>query len=115
MVAAIGQWQIRACQCTKTHRDKRQQSRGASTQAEGAQIRAGVHDPALPKRAELGACVRIMRLWDSSHALEPGDMYTSIVFVYTTTSVSRVSNPACAVPRFLLELLLHSPLVEKGQ
>ena len=32
------------------------------------------------------------RLWDSSHALEPGDMYTTIVSVYTTASV--FSNPA---------------------
>ena len=46
----------------------------------------------LPKRTELNACARKMRLWDSSHALEPGDMYTSIVFVYTTASV--FSNPA---------------------
>ena len=29
------------------------------------------------------------RLWDSSHALEPGDMYTSIVSVYTTASPDR--------------------------
>ena len=32
------------------------------------------------------------RLWDSSHALEPGNMYTTIVSVYTTASV--FSNPA---------------------
>ncbi len=32
------------------------------------------------------------RLWDSSHDLEPGDMHTTIVSVYTTASV--FSNPA---------------------
>ena len=32
------------------------------------------------------------RLWGSSHALEPGVMYTTIVSVYTTASV--FSNPA---------------------
>ena len=31
-------------------------------------------------------------VWDSFHALEPGDKYSSNVFVYTTASV--FSNPA---------------------
>ena len=46
----------------------------------------------LPKRVNLCACARRKRLWDSSHALEPGEMYTTIVSVYTTASV--FSNPA---------------------
>ena len=45
-----------------------------------------------PKRVVLNACARRMRLWVSSHALEPGGMYTSVVFVYTTAS--DFSNPA---------------------
>ncbi len=45
-----------------------------------------------PKRVVLNACARKLRLWDSSHALEPGDLYTTVVFVYTTAS--DFSNPA---------------------
>ena len=45
----------------------------------------------LPKRGDLNACARRLRLWDSSHDLEPGDMHTSIVFDYTTAS--DFSNP----------------------
>ena len=70
----------------------------------------------LPKRVHRNACVRRMRLWDSSHALEPGDMYTAIVFVYTTAS--DFSNPARGPTVFTGvagNLLLHRPLIEKGQ
>jgi hypothetical protein len=37
-------------------------------------------------------------LSDSSHALEPGDMHTAVVFVYTTrtASASDLSNPVAA-------------------
>ena len=67
-----------------------------------------------PKRVVLSACARRVRLWISSYALEPGGMYTSIVFVYTTASV--FSNPARGPTGFpARELLLYSPLAEKGQ
>ncbi len=49
-----------------------------------------------PKRVVLNACARKLRLWASSHALEPGDLHTTIVFVYTTAS--DFSNPARGGP-----------------
>ena len=41
----------------------------------------------LPKRVVLNAFARRMRLWDLSHSLEPGDMYTTI-YVYDFPSRS---------------------------
>ncbi len=55
--------------------------------------------------------------WDSFHALEPasGDKYSSNVFVYTRDGeCPHFSNPARG-PTVLPELLLDSPLVDKGQ
>jgi hypothetical protein len=66
--------------------------RGDPARPTGAASLANLLFEPLPKRVKLCACARRKRLWDSSHALEPGDMYTSIVFVYTTASV--FSNPA---------------------
>ncbi len=54
----------------------------ASRQGLVTVMRAFFFAPLPPKRVDPDACARRMLLWDSSHALEPGDMYTSVVHIH---------------------------------